>query len=214
VVVARNETTSKKRLCVDYSQTVNKFTHLDAYLLPRINDTIRQVLQYKWFSTLDLQSAYHQVELLPGERMYTAFEANGQLYQYKKMPFGLKNAPAAFQRTINALIAENNCTGTFAYLDDITVCGHTKEEHDQNLRSFLDLATKHNLMFNDSKCVFASDTINLLSYRITNGKFQPDPERITPLMELPIPGNAKALQRIIGMFRVLRPMDSALLRND
>jgi len=199
VVVARNETTGKKCLCVDYSQTVNKFTHLNAYPLPRINDTIRQVSQYKSFSTLDLRSAYHQVELLPGERKYTAFEANGQLYQYKRMPFGLKNAPAAFHRTIDALIAENNCTGTFAYLDDITVCGHTKEEHDQNLRSILDLATKHNLTFNDSKCVFASDT-NLLGYRITNGKLQPDPERIKPLMELPIPGNAKALQRIIGMF--------------
>ena len=61
-------------------------------------------------------------------------------------------------------------------------------------------STKHNLTFNDSKCVFALDTINLLGYRITNGKLQPDPERIKPSMELPIPGNAKALQRIIGMF--------------
>ena len=92
MVVARNKSTGKKRLCVDYSQTVNKFTHLEAYPLPCIDDTIRQVSQYKWFSTLDLRSAYHQVELLPKERRYTAFEANGQLYQYKRMPFGLKRS--------------------------------------------------------------------------------------------------------------------------
>jgi len=134
LVIVRNESTGKKRLCVDYSQTVNKFTHLDAYPLPRINDTIRQVSQYKWFSTLDLRSAYHQVELLPEERRYTAFEANGQLYQYKRMPFGLKRSCCV--STIDSLIVENNCRGTFAYLDDITVCRHTKAEHDQSLRFF------------------------------------------------------------------------------
>ena len=120
VVVVKNEITGKRRLCVDYSQTVNRFTYLDAYPLPRIDDTIRNVSKHRWFSTLDLRKAYHQVELLPSEREYTAFEANGRLYHYKRMPFGLKNAPAAFQRVIDTLIVKNNCKGTFAYLDDIT----------------------------------------------------------------------------------------------
>ena len=130
-------------MCVDYSQTVNKFTCLDAYPLP--NDTyslpnmqsvINNVTQYKWYSSLDLRSAYHQVPLLPEERKYTAFEANGQLYQFKRIPFGLKNAVPCFQRVINDIIAAHGCKGTFAYLDDITVCGRTKEEHDENLKVF------------------------------------------------------------------------------
>ena len=88
LVIVKNEK-HRKRMCVDYSQTVNKFTCLDAYPLPNMQSVINNVTQYKWYSSLDLRSAYHQV---PEERKYTAFEANGQLYQFKRIPFGLKNA--------------------------------------------------------------------------------------------------------------------------
>ena len=86
-------------MCVDYSQTVNKFTCLDAYPLPNMQSVIHNVTQYKWYSSLDLRSAYHQVPLLPEERKYTAFEANGQLYQSKRIPFGLKRPSSFWQNT-------------------------------------------------------------------------------------------------------------------
>ena len=111
VVVVKNEN-RKKRMCVDYSQTVNKFTHLDAYPLPSIQSIISKVSQYKWFSALDLKSAYHQVILRPDEQKYTAFEAGGQLYQFKRVPLGLKNAVPCFQRVINQIISKYNCKGT------------------------------------------------------------------------------------------------------
>jgi len=97
LVIAQSEN-RKKRLCVDYSQTVNKFTHLDAYPLPSMQNIVGNVANYKWYSSLDLRSAYHQVPLLPEERKLSAFEANGRLYQFKRIPFGLKNAAACFQR--------------------------------------------------------------------------------------------------------------------
>jgi len=75
--------------------------------------------------------------LLPEERKFTAYEANGRLYQFKRIPFGLKNAVACIQRVIDDIIAAYDCKGTFAYLDDIAVCGKTKEEHDKNLKTFL-----------------------------------------------------------------------------
>ena len=147
LVIVKNEK-HRKRMCVDYSQTVNKFTCLDAYPLPSV---INNVTQYKWYSSLDLRSAYHQVPLLPEERKYTAFEANGQLYQFKWIPFGLKNAVPCFQRVINDIITAHGCKGTFAYLDDITVCGRTKEEHDANLKVFLNAAKECNLTLNEGK---------------------------------------------------------------
>ena len=136
----------KKRMCVDYSQTVNKVTHLDAYPLPSVQSVIDKVSQYKYFSTLDLKNAYHQVMLLPEKRKFTAFEANGQLYQFKRLPFGLKNAVPCFQRVVNQIILKLDCQDTFAYLDDITVCGHTRKEHDTNLKKFLKAAKQWNVI--------------------------------------------------------------------
>jgi len=72
-----NNSTHKKRLFIDHSQTINKFTLLDAYPLPRMQTVANSVAQYNWFSSLDLKSAYHQVPILPEERLFTAFEANG-----------------------------------------------------------------------------------------------------------------------------------------
>ena len=199
VVVTRNEN-HKKRMCIDYSQTVNKFTLLDGYPLPRMQDIVQKVSLYNVYSTLDLKSAYHQVELPEESRTYTAFEADGKLYQFRRLPFGLKNAVPCFQRIIDDIIEKHGCKGTYAYLDNITVCGKTQQEHDENLKQFLSTAEKCNLTFNDSKCIYSSSTIDLLGYRISKGTLKPDPERVQPLLELPAPANRKALRRVIGMF--------------
>jgi len=89
VVIAQSEN-RKKRLCVDYSQTVNKFTHLDAYLLPSIQNIVSNVANCNWYFCLYLWSAYHQVPLLHKERKFSAFKANGRLYQFQLILFGLK----------------------------------------------------------------------------------------------------------------------------
>ena len=110
---------------------------------------MQQVSQYKWFSILDLRSAYHQVPLLKQERKYTAFEANGRLYQFKRVPFGLENADLSFQRVVNQIISKINCKGTLAHLDDITVSGHTREELGKNLKTFLKAAEECNITLNE-----------------------------------------------------------------
>ena len=75
VVVVRFINKHKKRLCLDYSQTINQYTELDAHPLPRIDDMVNNLAGYKVFSTLDLKSAYHQVPIKEADRKYTAFEA-------------------------------------------------------------------------------------------------------------------------------------------
>ena len=159
----------RKRLVIDYSQTINKFTQLDAYPLPLTQDVVNNVAQYKIYSTLDMSSAYHQVELPTSDRMYTAFQADGSLWQWKRIPFGLSNAVPAFQRIVDDIIKQNDCKGTFAYLDNITVGGKTQREHDENLAKFLKVARECNLTFNDSKCVYSTDCVKLLGYQITEG---------------------------------------------
>ena len=149
---------------------------------------------------MDLKSAYHQVELSKDDRIYTAFEADGGLCQFIRMPFELKNAVPCFQRVIDDIIRVNKCENTYAYLDNITICGKTQEEHDTNLQRFLRVAKECNLTFNDDKSTYSSKTIDLLGYRISQGTIKPDPERVQPLLEMTVPENAKALRRVTGMF--------------
>lgn len=76
VVITTSEN-HKKRLVIDYSQTINRFTLLDAFPLPRIDEMIGEIAKYRMFSTLDLKSAYHQIAIRPRDKLYTAFETNG-----------------------------------------------------------------------------------------------------------------------------------------
>jgi len=141
VLVTKKET-HKKRLVIDYSQTINKFTLLDAYPLPDVDVIVRKVANFKIFSSIDLRNAYHQIPILPEERKFTAFEACGKLYEFTKIPFGVTNGVACFQRTIDLIIKNEDLNGVVGYLDDITVCGMTVEEHDENLSKFLDSLRK------------------------------------------------------------------------
>ena len=103
----------KWRLCIDYSQTINRFTQEEAFPVPRIDDMIHGLAQHKYFSNYDLKSAYHQVPLIRNDKKYTAFEANGKLYHFRRIPFGICNAVGAFRRIITKIIDEDGLKGTY-----------------------------------------------------------------------------------------------------
>ena len=114
VVVVKNPSQpDKKRSCVGYSQTINQYTELDAHPLPRIHDMINNLAHCKVFSTFDLRNAYHQVPILKVDRKYTGFEANNRLYQFRRIPFGVTNGVAVFQRLMDNIIKEEKLKDTF-----------------------------------------------------------------------------------------------------
>ena len=187
-------------MVVDYSQTINKFTLLDAYPLPNIDEQVSEIAKGTIFSTLDLKSAYYQLPLCPEDRPYTAFEACGKLYQYTRLPFGVTNGVSYFQRVIDQLIDKYRLKGVYAYVDNIAVSGYDKADHDLKLKALLAGSKAENLTFNTDKCVFEKNQIDLLGYRVSHLKIRPDPERLRPLRELPLPKSKTELQRAIGMF--------------
>ena len=138
------------------------------------------------FSTIDLKDAYYQIEIRKEERKFTAFEADGKLFQYKRMPFGVTNGVACFQRVMNDFIENNN----HAYLDNITIWGTNQGELDHNLDLFLKAAENKNQQLNKDKCIFSTHSIKLLAYLISNGEIRPDPDRMKPpLKDLPVPND-------------------------
>ncbi|XP_012562704.1 uncharacterized protein LOC101238699 [Hydra vulgaris] len=198
-VLVVNEKT-KRRMVVDYSETINKYTQLDAYPLPKIETIVNIISKYKIYSTLDLRSAYYQIPLSKKDRPYTAFEADNKLWQYTRMPFGVTNGSACFQRKIDDFVRKYKLTDCFPFIDNITICGNSEKEHDENLLKFRLASIDAGITFNEEKCVFSTKTLDFLGYRISYGSLKPDPQRLAPLIKLPPPDNAKSLQRIIGMF--------------
>ena len=199
VLVVENEN-HKRRMCIDYSQTINKFTNLDAYPVPNIDEMVSRIAQNTVFSTLDLKSAYHQVPIHESDRPFTAFEAGGSLYQFRVIAFGLTNGVAGFQRFINKIIQNENLSGVYAYIDDVTVCGKSQEEHDTNLKKFLEAVKKYGITLNDAKCKYSQTSINILGHAISNHEISPDPDRMKSLIALPPPVDSKSLQRVLGIF--------------
>ena len=198
-VLVVNEKT-KRRMVVDYSETINKYTQLDAYPLPKIETIVSIISKYKIYSTLDLRSAYYQIPLSKKDRPYTAFEADNKLWQYTRTPFGVTNGSACFQRKIDNFVRTYKLTDCFPFIDNITICGNSQKEHDENLLKFRLAAIDAGITFNEEKCVFSTETLEFLGYRISYGSLKLYPQRLAPLIKLPPPDNAKSLQRIIGMF--------------
>ncbi|KAJ4441140.1 hypothetical protein ANN_10990 [Periplaneta americana] len=147
--------------------------------------------------TKTVTSAYHQIPIVEHERSYTAFEACGQLYQFLRIPFGVTNGVAYFQRVINSIISNEKLNGAYAYLDDITVCSTSQLDHNKNLRKFLEAVKKYGLTLNESKCKFSTKSINLLGYQIINNTIKPDLDRIRPLLDLPIPKDQQSLPFLV-----------------
>ncbi|MGL4482017.1 MAG: RNase H-like domain-containing protein, partial [Lactococcus garvieae] len=204
VLVTSNER-HKRRMVIDYSQTINQFTYLDAYPVPRIDELIEKISTYEVYSTLDLRSAYHQIPMIDDEKKFTAFEACGQLYQFKRIPFGVTNGVACFQRVMNNIISKQKLSDTYAYVDNVIICGRNKDQHDDNLTKFLDVARTHNITFNNDKSIIGTHTIQLLGYEVTHGQIRPDPERFRALRELPHPHDRKSQLRAVGMFSYYSP---------
>ena len=199
VHVVREEN-HKTRMVVDYSRTINRFTALDAYPMKRIDGVVDTMSKYLITSSRDLKDAYHQLYLSSEDKELTAFEADGKLYHFLRLPFGLRNAVAGFQRTIDKFIEDNKLEGVHSYVDNIYIGGNSQEEHDANLQRLLDAAAKYNLTFNEGKTTLPSKTLDILGYRLHNGNILPDPSRVQPLLDLPVPKDSKALKRAIGMF--------------
>ena len=199
-VVVTREGSSKKRLAIDYSQTINKFTRLDAYPVPNLTDLVNTIATYKVFSTVDLRAAYHQCAIREEDRPYTAFEADGGLFQFCRLPFGVTNGVAIFQREMDRFINDNSLNGTYAYLDNITVCGKDQADHDINLRKFIEAAKKANLTYNEEKCEFSTTRLKILGSVVENGTIKPDLDRLKPLLDLSPPQSIKELRRTMGFF--------------
>ena len=204
IVVVKNTENNKRRLCVDYSQTINLFTELDAYPLPKIEFLVTELAKFRVFSTFDFSSADYQIPISTKDRPFTTFEAFGKLWEFTRIPFGVTNGVPAFHREMDDLVLNESLKNIFFYLDNITVAGRTQEEHDFNVKQSLDALQRRNWTLNESKIIASVSSINILGYLVGNVEIKPDPERLQPMKEPPPPAtNSKSLKQVLRFINLM-----------
>ncbi|XP_076053569.1 uncharacterized protein LOC143032587 [Oratosquilla oratoria] len=184
------------RLCVDYRR-VNAVTEADGYPLPRIDDVIDDVGSARWVTKLDLLKGYYQVRLTERSRAISAFVTPEGLYEFSVLPFGLRNAPATFQRLMNRLTA--GMDGVRCYLDDIVVFGDTWELHLSRLKSLFAVLAANNLTVNLAKSEFGHARVTFLGHVVGQNEVRPVAAKIAAIQQYPVPDDKKAVMRLLGM---------------
>ena len=132
IVVAREKGNSL-RMCIDFRE-LNKRTIRDSYALPRIDEILDSLSGAKYFTVLDMKSGYHQIEIEESHKARTAFTV-GLLgfWEFNRLPFGLNNSPATYQRVRENCLGDLHTTICFIYLDDLIIYNDTFEEHLERL---------------------------------------------------------------------------------
>ena len=151
------------RLCIDF-RGLNKITKKDRYPLPLISDLLDYPSRAKIYSKIDLQHAYHLVRIAPGDEWKTACRMHYGSYEWLVMPFGLTDAPAAFQRFVNTIFADMLDVCVVMYLDDIFIYSEDMESHQQHVQEVLHHLRLHGLFAKPEKCEFHLDSVEYLGY--------------------------------------------------
>ena len=185
------------RLCVDYRQ-LNAKTRRDAFPLPRIDESLDALGGAKHFSTIDLASAYNQVEMEPADRHKTAFTTPMGLYEYNRMPFGLNNAPATFQRLMQNIFREDVLKILLVYLDDIIVYSGTIAEHLSRLELVFRKLREHGLKIEPGKCQFFRRSVTYLGHVVSSKGVATDPVKTEAVDKWPVPKTLKDLRSFLG----------------
>lgn len=186
------------RFCIDFRK-LNDVTVKDSYPLPRIDDLLDQLSGNVWFSTIDLKSGYWQVKLRDEDKEKTAFSIGSGLWQFRVMLFGLSNAPATFERLMENVLSGLLSKICLVYLDDIIIFSPTfPHGMVENLREVFSRFRTANLKVNPAKCNFFSKSVTYLGHVISAEGITTDPEKISAVIDWPIPQTKKQVRGFLG----------------
>jgi hypothetical protein len=195
-VVMASKKDGSKRFCVDYRK-LNAITDQDCFPMPRIDDILERVVGSRWFSAIDLKSGYWQMRLSPESIAKTAFSTPDGHYEFLRLPFGLKNAPAEFSRMMQFIFGDLKFIEI--YIDDVTVHSESFDQHLKHLEIVFQRLEEANLKMNLTKCKWFMSSVKILGHIVEQNKIKMDTSKIDAVQQLPYCKTVKHVQSFLGL---------------
>ena len=184
------------RICLDMRQA-NRAILREKHPVPTIEETLQEMSGAKVFSKLDLNMAFHQVELAPESRDITTFAGPNGLYRYKRLLFGVNMATEKFQHIIWQILKD--CPGAHNIHDDIRVTGASEEEHDERLNQVMKKLEESGLTLNYDKCQIGVSSMEYLGNLLTDKGLQVSDDKAEAIAQAPRPKNQSELRSFLGL---------------
>jgi hypothetical protein len=200
ILLVAKKDTEEKRFCCDYRK-LNIVTRKDLYPLPNIQDILDSLAKAKWYTSLDLVSAFWQVAIKEEDRDKTAFVTPYGQFRMKRLAFGLCNSPAAFQRVADMVLSGLQGLSTMIYLDDCIIYSPDIAEHLEHLEDVLRRFALANLKLKLKKCLFAQTSMIFLGFKVTGEGITADPRKVEAMVNYPTPKSKLNIQETMGLFQ-------------
>ena len=188
----------KFRMVMDFRK-INSHTVQDSYPLPSIEEIMCLLGKAKFISAFDMSNGFHAVKVASEDIAKTAFSTHKGHWEWVRMPQGLINSPATYQRMMNYKLRGLIGNICFVYVDDLIVFGRTLEEYMKNIRIVFDRLRETNLMLNPDKCSFLQQELEYLGHKVTPEGIRPLERNVEKVLNFPKPNNKKELERFIGL---------------
>ncbi|XP_048488048.1 uncharacterized protein LOC105383898 isoform X1 [Plutella xylostella] len=202
----------KVKIAGDFSVTLNKDIYVEKHPMPRIEDIFSTLRGGEHYTKIDLSNAFNQFELSEKSQELTTISTTKGLFKYTRMVYGLANAPAIFQKSMESLMA--GLDGVTIWLDDICVTGPNKDTHLKRLREVFKRLRDSGLKLQKEKCAFFQKSVTYLGYVIDKHGIRPCPKKVEAIAKAPCPTNVSEVKRFLGVvnyYRSFVPQASSLL---
>ena len=186
------------RITLD-ARNINKAIQGNNSPIPRMEEIKSQLSGSKYFSKMDLKSAFWQLELHPDIRYLTVFECNGKLYRYKRLLMGVKPAQGELNMALRPIF--DHISNVFLIHDDLIIAAKSRDEHNKALAAVMEAISNAGITFNPSKCVFGKKEIKFWGMIVSEEGVRPDPAKVDALENLPSPKNKEELKSFICMMQ-------------
>ena len=205
-LLVRKKGDPNKRFVIDF-RNLNNLTKKDRYPLPNIDDILENCHGSKYFSQIDFASGYWAIPIAEKDKHKTAFSVPRGKFEFERMPFGLVNAQATFQRKIDVIVKKlkrEGYLGIEGYVDNILVHSKTEEEHLRLLRACYAEIRRQNFSARADKCELGFRELDFVGYQLSENKIKPSSENVEKIKNFPAPTSKKKLQSFLGLVNFSR----------